>query len=212
MQRLLAARVRKAMPAMLLVLLAIATMPTSRAQMVIYRCTDASGAVTLQNGTPCPKGTRQQKKVMETPPPAPIAAPVAAPPVLPVAAPAPPVVAPAPEPEPPPIAAPKSPPPALFECRTWNRERYFSDDARPPPRCVPVQVTGLDGTGAMAGGTACQMTEDPCQPVPEAALCDAWTQRVREFESATLFAAASRPTPAEGERIRRVLADSTCTP
>ncbi|BDU15133.1 DUF4124 domain-containing protein [Lysobacter auxotrophicus] len=185
----------------------------AQAQVVIYRCTDASGAVSLQNDTPCPKGSKQQKKVMETPAPAPIpAAPPQPAPV--VAAPAPPPApapAPAPTPPPEPVAAPKTPPSPLFECQTWDNERYFGDTATPPPRCAPLQVTGLDGTGAMAGGAACQMMEDRCQPVAEAALCDAWTQRVRELDARATFGGGQAGTPEDAERIRRVLADSTCT-
>jgi len=33
-------------------------------EVVFYRCTDASGALTLQN-MPCPKGEKQEKKVMQ---------------------------------------------------------------------------------------------------------------------------------------------------
>lgn len=34
--------------------------------VVIYRCTDANGAVTIQNDTPCPRGSRQEKRTMQT--------------------------------------------------------------------------------------------------------------------------------------------------
>jgi hypothetical protein len=197
-------------------------MPAADAQVVIYRCTDAAGAVTLQNGTPCPKGSKQQKKVMETPAPAPMT-------VAPVSPPAPvepepartPVVAPAPPPAPTAptaptapqlVIAPRQPPPALFECETWNGDRYFGETAQPPPRCAPLQVTGLDGTGAMAGGAACQMMEDRCQPVADAALCDAWRQRVRVLDARTTFGSGETVTPAEAERIRSVLAESNCAP
>ena len=30
-------------------------------KVVIYRCTDASGALTVQNAVPCPKGSKQDK-------------------------------------------------------------------------------------------------------------------------------------------------------
>ena len=195
----------------------VLAMPAAHAQLVIYRCTDASGAVTLQNGTPCPKGSKQQKKVMEKPVPAAAPAPIA--PVTPPAVSPPPqpapVVAPTPVPAPPPpepIATPKQPPPALFECRTWDNTRYFGENPQPPPRCAPMQVTGLDGSNAMAGGAACQMMDDQCQPVAEAALCDAWRQRVRELDARATFGGGDAVPPEEAERIRRVLADSTCTP
>ena len=190
-------------------------MPNAHAQVVIYRCTDASGAVTLQNGTPCPKGSRQQKKVMETPSPAAVMpAPSTPPTPVPVPVPAPIApLAPSPEPSPPEIAiAPRQPPPALFECRTWSGDRYFGETAQPPPRCAPLQVTGLDGTGAMAGGAACQMMEDRCQPVTDAALCDAWKQRVRELDAKATFGSGDAVAPAEADRIRQAFADSTCAP
>ena len=190
--------------------------PPVRAEVVIYRCTDASGAVSLQNGTPCPKGSRQQKKVMETPPQdaVPVPAPAPEPPLMPMPAPPPPVVETPPPPQPPPpsVATPKQPPPALFECRTWDRERYLSEEARPPARCAPLQVTGLDGSGAMAGGTACQMIEDQCQPVADAALCEAWGQRIRDIESTAAFASGAPNLQADSERVRRIVATSTCTP
>ncbi len=196
-------------------LCAMAT-PQVRAEVVIYRCTDASGAVSLQNGTPCPKGSRQQTKVMGTPPPpppAPAPAPTPEPQLMPMPAPPPPVVeAPSPPQPPPPVETPKQPPPALFECRTWDRERYLSEEARPPARCAPMQVTGLDGTGAMAGGTACQMMEDQCQPVADVALCEAWGQRIRDIESTAAFASGAPNLLTESERVRRIVATSTCTP
>lgn len=40
-------------------------------ETVIYRCTDAKGAVTLQNDRPCPAGSRQEKRVMPAPASAP---------------------------------------------------------------------------------------------------------------------------------------------
>ena len=56
------------LPAALLLALA-AIMPTAAAQsVVIYRCTDGKGALTIQNGTPCPKGSKQERRVIEAAP------------------------------------------------------------------------------------------------------------------------------------------------
>lgn len=200
--------------ALLIVLACASPLPSTVAQVVIYRCTDAGGAVTLQNGTPCPKGTRQQKRVLDTPAPAapPVAPVVTAPPL---AAPAAPPVAPEPISEPEHVVeAPRQPPPALFQCTTWDKERYFGEDAQPPARCAPMQVTGLDGTGANAGGVACQMIEDRCQPVIESRLCDAWVQRLREAESTARFGDMDKraQADADAERSRQVLARSLCPP
>jgi hypothetical protein len=40
-------------------------------QVVIYRCTDAAGRVTIQNDVACPKGTKQQRQAIDVPPPVP---------------------------------------------------------------------------------------------------------------------------------------------
>ena len=49
----------------LIVLLLLASASAQAGEVVFYRCTDAAGALTVQN-MPCPKGTQQQsKKVMQ---------------------------------------------------------------------------------------------------------------------------------------------------
>src|SRR5690606_32166603 len=66
---------RPALIAMLVLAASAAAGFMARAQNapVIYRCTDASGAVTIQNDTPCPAGSKQQIRKVEalpsTPPP-----------------------------------------------------------------------------------------------------------------------------------------------
>lgn len=50
---------------LVLLALALAVAPGARAQTVLYRCTDAGGVVTLQNDTPCPAGSRQEKRVVQ---------------------------------------------------------------------------------------------------------------------------------------------------
>lgn len=205
---------RRLAPALLL--LTLHALPAS-AQVVIYRCTDAIGAVTLQNGTPCPRGSRQQKRVMEAPPAAPPVAPIVSAPAMPPSlqstsaspvAPTPPVVEAAPVAAP----APKQPPPPLYECRTWDRQRYLGEVAQPPPRCVPMAVTGLDGQAASAGGSACQMMEDQCQPVPDARLCEAWTQRLHTLESRLTFGDTDAiEPPGDAARVREIVQASTCS-
>ncbi|MFA8630594.1 DUF4124 domain-containing protein, partial [Xanthomonas campestris pv. campestris] len=105
----------------------------SAQEVAIYRCTDAQGALTVQN-MPCPKGVQQQKKLMTAPAAMPLpssaAAPVSARPAPARAATqAPPVAAPAPQA---PAAVPTAttatsslPPPPLFECTAHDNGRYF---------------------------------------------------------------------------------------
>ena len=103
---------------------------THAASVVIYRCTAASGAVTLQNNVPCPKGSQQQKQVIESPPPM----PAYLPPPMPVAVPEP-VVERAPwtaaADDAPSTIADKDrlPPPALYQCNTYDNDSYLSETA-----------------------------------------------------------------------------------
>lgn len=216
---------------MLLALSLLALVPAAQAQVVIYRCTDATGAVTLQNGTPCPKGSKEVKRVVEPAPqqsraqfiaggavaPAPASAPAAQ--AAPAGMTAP--VAPAPTAAPAPVPAAEATatpaqagpagPPALFECRTWEGHRYLGDEAAPPPRCVPLAVSGLDGTVATGGASACQMVHDDCQPVPDTMLCEGWSRRLDDVESQSVGGGDNRAyAQAEASRLRGIIAASSC--
>jgi len=202
--------------ACVLLLLAAAVIP-ARAGVVIYRCTDANGAVTVQNDTPCPKGSKQTRRVLDTPSPSAMPAYVEAPavapdPVVPVPAPEP----PAPAPDPASASAQpdgeRLPPPPLFECTTYDNDRYLSDDDAPSERCVALEVTGI-GDGAAPGvGAACQKTTDTCQRVPDGAACDAWKRREREARATLMFGKAEDKdkNEAEYERVQRIVTESTC--
>lgn len=212
----------------LLGLIAGATAQSAFAQgsVVIYRCTDASGALTIQNGTPCPKGSKQVRRVMEAAPAA-LASPAVAPSPEPAPAPVRPPRAlvnpppPAAVPSPPPIApepetaiadSDRLPPPWLYECRTYNDDTYFSEVGAPAPRCVTLNPTGLSGVIESNNVSACEMKTDQCQRVPDGALCDSWRRRLREVQSALQFGAPENRAEAEAEvqRVTRVVRDSTC--
>lgn len=84
-------------------------------ELVVYRCTDASGAVSLRD-TPCARGQQQQARDMlrpQDPPPRPL---VMAPPPTPAIN-----VAPAPQ-----VVMLQAPRP-MFECVAPDGERYTSD-------------------------------------------------------------------------------------
>jgi hypothetical protein len=177
------------------------------AAVVIYRCTDIFGAVTLQNDVPCPKGSKQQKQVIEPPPPMPAYRPA---PVPRAAQPAPAVIVPAtPAPMP---AAERLPPPPLFQCNTYDNDSYLSEEGQPQPRCAPLQVTGVGGSSALAAGSACQMVTDQCQRVTDGAVCDAWKRRLREVEAAWKFgrAADTATNEVEYQRVAKIVRESTC--
>ena len=199
--------------ALLLVATAFPAPLLHAAPVVIYRCTDAGGALTVQNDVPCPKGTREEKRVIDPPPTMPAyrspPAAVAPRPAAAVAAPA----QPEPEPADPAIAdADRLPPPALFQCNTYDNDSYFSEDAEPAPRCVRVPVTGVDGSAETAAGEACQMVTDQCQRVPDGAACEAWKLRLRQAEAAWKFGRAelAEANQAEYQRIRKAVVESTC--
>lgn len=208
-------------------LLACAGVSAQPGKVVIYRCTDALGQLTVQNDTPCPKGSSQEKRVIDS-------APSSAAPPLFITSPVPPIASGNAPPPHPPVssqlpsvsrppaakpAAPKStiadsdrlPPPVLFECRTYDNGRYLSDDGRPPQRCAALQTTGL-GTTASGAGVACQMVDDQCQRLPDEALCENWKQRLREAESALRFGRSDSrdASAAEVARIQRIVSESTC--
>ncbi|MEI2453403.1 MULTISPECIES: DUF4124 domain-containing protein [Lysobacter] len=103
------------------------------AEVVIYRCTDAQGRLTLRD-TPCAAGQRQQTQTMLRP-------------VDPPPRPTPATDAPA-APAPTPAAAPRprvvvvQPPRPMYECVTPDGERYTSDTSEGNPRWLPLWSLG----------------------------------------------------------------------
>jgi hypothetical protein len=191
--------------------------PVGHAQsnVVIYRCTDSFGALTVQNNVPCPKGSKQERRVIDVPPamPAYVPTPTAKPDVVPEPTAAPAVVDEPAEDETAIADADRLPPPALFRCNTYDNDSYLSEDPAPPPRCVRLETVGIDGsTDGNGGSVACQMVTDQCQRIPDGAACDAWKQQLRETEASWKFARAddSDANQSEYERVRRIVRESTC--
>jgi hypothetical protein len=182
------------------------------AGVVIYRCTDAFGALTVQNDVPCPKGSKQKRQVIQAPPPMPAYRPparVSPPPTAPAA----PADVPAAAPSAPAIAdADRLPPPPLFQCNTYDNDSYLSENGSPPPRCARLQTTDLAGTADDNVGVACQMMTDQCQRIADGGACAAWKQRLRELEAGWKFARAedADAAKAEYERVLKIVRDSTC--
>jgi hypothetical protein len=106
----------------LLLLAALAGAAAAQDDITVYRCTDANGHLTLQDG-PCAGGQAQQTMRMLQPvDPPPRAAPEAS-------------IVPASEPAPPPVAV-ASPSQPMYECVRPDGSRYTSDDAEGNPRWV----------------------------------------------------------------------------
>ncbi len=202
-------------------LLWLTCLPATAAEVVFYRCTDASGALTVQN-MPCPKGMQQSTRVMQA-----VAAPtpaLAAPPTatMPPTTSAPAASAPAATMErlyaAPPAAAPEPAKPApitlppLFECKPRDGATYLSETAEPEARCVTMQVTGLDGNPRTAAGDACEVFRDSCTAVEPEQHCASWQRRVADARTASqLTSLAQAPARRqEYERLQALLDASDC--
>lgn len=195
-------------------------------QVVIYRCTDAAGHLTLQNGVRCPKGQKQEARVLQAPaPPAPAPAPVIAP--VPSVAASPAVAAPvvdasAAPASPPAVAAAASnnpdlapgtlPPPPIYRCHAHSGNSYLSEDGDPKDRCVSLTVTDVAGGGNRSGAEACEVQQDRCERVPDAQLCEAWSQYDRQAESLVALDNPELAGKANAlhARTRKVMTATTC--
>ncbi|MGI8560744.1 MAG: DUF4124 domain-containing protein [Luteimonas sp.] len=213
---------RRAGLAALLMLAAGSTQ--AQGQVVIYRCTDATGALTVQNDEPCPKGEKQERSVIDPPPPLPAYVPLPSPPAT-ASAPRPVAPLTASDPKPAvarPITPPAAdildevrlPPPPIYQCNTWDNDSYLSENPEPKPRCVRLQTTGLGGNPDKGAGAACEMKYDQCQRVADGTACDGWRKRQQEIESGWRFAKGADKPALQDEftRVTRILSDTTCGP
>lgn len=199
-------------------------------EVVFYRCTDASGALTMQN-MPCPKGTKQEKKVMQSVSTVPMGGsapakptPSSSPPSTPTASTpsaATPIVPSAPKPaeavadsSAEPAVERRLPPPVLFQCTTYDKDTYITEGEEPQSRCVPLRTVGLDGNPQTGAGEACEMMRDQCARVADGALCEAWKKRLGETEVAWRFARPGNEAKnkAEFERTQKIWRESNCSP
>lgn len=101
-------------------------------------------------------------------------------------------------------------PPPLYECRTFTGAVYLGEDPEPPPRCAALETTGVGA--APAAGSACEVVRDACAPVPAAALCERWRDRLRTMEAALTFGRLDERETArvEIDRVRSIVEDSAC--
>lgn len=163
----------------------LAPRAASAQETVFYKCTDAKGNTSMQNGTPCAPGMKQEIRRIGSVKTVPV------PEKKPV------VEAPAEKPaygefvlvsgpnmkrKPAPEASVLPPPPALYQCATWEGDTYFGETGAPEPRCAPLQVTGIDGSAALGAGSACEMKQDTCEAIPADGLCDAWLRRLDDAD------------------------------
>jgi hypothetical protein len=111
-----------------------------------------------------------------------------------------------------PAADKRLPPPVLFQCTTYDKDTYITEDVEPQSRCVPLRTVGLDGNPQTGAGEACEMMRDQCARVADGALCEAWKKRVGETEVAWRFARPGNEAKnkAEFERTQKIWRESAC--
>ena len=197
--------------------LLLASLGAQAQETVFYKCTDAKGNVSMQNGVPCAAGMKQEVKrigeVRTVPVPAKKPAVAEAPEAKPeygefVMVRGPEVKrAPAPE------AAALPAPPALFQCRTWENKDYLGETGTPEPTCAALQVTGIDGSAALGMGRACEMKYDTCTAIPAEQLCAAWYRHLDDAEFKLKYAGDdSRPLrQAAFDAIDKKIKASNCS-
>ena len=198
--------------------LLLASLGAQAQETVFYKCTDAKGNVSMQNGVPCAAGMKQEVKrigeVRTVPVPAKKPAVAEAPEAKPeygefVMVRGPEVKrAPAPE------AAALPAPPALFQCRTWENKDYLGETGTPEPTCAALQVTGIDGSAGLGAGSACEMKYDACTATPAEQLCDAWLRRLDEAEFKLKYASRDDEAgrKAAFESVEAKVKASRCSP
>ena len=138
------------------------------AQVMVYRCVNSAGKVTLGDA-PCPPGQQQEMREMVRP---------QDPPVAP---------APTPAPATPPAAAPsvrdvvvyRTPPRPMYECTSADDGKtYTSDNGDGNPRLVPIWAPGYYGGVVPTGNT---WVRDACHQLPQAEVCDRLRDRRYEI-------------------------------
>ncbi|KAF1712696.1 hypothetical protein CSC70_03095 [Pseudoxanthomonas kalamensis DSM 18571] len=162
---------------LLFLLLSATALPLHADEVVIYRCTDASGHTSLRD-SPCLAGETQEIRSMQRPkdPPPALAVPAAP--------------ADAVEPPSPPREVQvvyRAPPRPMYECVTPEGDRYDSDDGEGNPRWVPlwtlgyppVQRPGGPVVVPTGGGT---WVRDSCHMLPQQEACARLSDRRYEIK------------------------------
>lgn len=217
-----------------LILLALLLAPPAFADDgVVFRCTDANGKVTVQDG-PCPSGSAQiiQRRGAaatstvstalgsEGPAPAPGILDSSLLPTLQAGVPSPEddagildsnVVrerarAAAED------APPKPPLPEIHSCVGNEGSHYLHEYGPAPPRCAPLAITGLGGSFAPGNAASCEVVRDSCTALPEDQRCRAWQQRFRDARGRERFSSPENQAAASAdrERLQAVLGASDC--
>ena len=172
--------------------------PAATQDIVVYRCQDAGGRVTLQD-EPCAAGQRQSERRMVRPQdPAPRPAAATAVEVKPAAA-------------APPTPYLPYPPPPLFQCTDYDGQVRFSEDYDPNTRCVPLAVLGYDVRGSAQGAGSCRWVSESCLRLDDGSACEKFKTRLKVARSNALHAFSDTASFRKSEvvRLERIV-DESC--
>lgn len=168
--------------------------------VVVHRCVDAKGRVTLQDN-PCPTGQQDTTLTMQRPKDAP------PPPVAAAPAPAPTPAAPAPAPMP--RAREPRPPPPMYRCTSYDGIERYSESYDPNPRCEPLGLYYPPGYLPPNTARMCRWVEDSCVRLSDATACDVWRKRQEQARSDALHAFSDTAAYRKSElaRITQIVDD-----
>lgn len=192
----------------ILTLLVLAwSVPSLADEVVIYRCSDEDGALTLQD-FPCASGQSQREQRFERPlDPAPAAPAASAAFPAPVQRPSAMVAEAAPEP----MQPARGEVPALFQCRTFDEQSYFSERGDGNRRCVPLEITRIGSAPLPGAANACEWVVDECTRLDAEAACEGWQRLYREAARAEREAFSDTLARAREELGRlAAIRDSAC--
>jgi len=177
---------------------------TSRT-VVVHRCTDARGNVTLTDDA-CPAGSREETREM--------ARPKDPPPRTDRAPPHPATVAAAPidfSPPPQPMRE-LVPPPAMYQCISYDGIERWSESYDPNPRCEPLVIYyPYPNNLTPAQALSCRWVEDSCVRLSDASACERWRQKSKDAisEATRAFSDTAQYWKSERARIAQIL-DESC--
>jgi hypothetical protein len=175
----------------------------SEPTVVLHRCTDAKGKVTWQDDA-CPKGSEDVVREMirpQDPPKATRRKPAPAPVVL------------APEPETGPAPTPREipPPPAIYQCTSYDAKERFSESYDPNPRCEPlVLYYPFPQQLTQEQALSCRWVEDSCVRLSDEEACGVWRDKHKEAISLEqrAFSDTQQYRRSELRRISRIIEES----
>jgi hypothetical protein len=169
--------------------------------LVVYRCVDQKGKVSLQD-SPCAKTSKQETREMQRP--------RDAPPVKKI-----PVTKPAQIASPPPVAQnyiPATPPPDLYQCTNYEGKTRDSEFYDSNPRCEPLWVLGYNENYLPfeERGKRCRWIEDSCVRYEGRALCDRWKAKQKQAQSDLRYAFSDTAAYRKSElaRITQIVRNS----